>query len=72
MQEEWYRPSERSERLFKAALSTPEGRERVARTLYEAHKVLDWRIKHQGFTLSPEEMTIHKAVMEKHGHIYEP
>ena len=71
MQEEWYHPDERSERLFKAALSTPEGRERIARFLYEAHRVLEWRIKHQGVILSPEEMATYEAILAKHGHIYE-
>jgi hypothetical protein len=72
MQEEWYHPSERDTRRFEAALSTPEGRERIARSTYELHKTIEWRIQHRGLVLSPEEMAIHKAVMEKHGHIHEP
>ena len=67
MQEEWYEPSPRDIMRLERTLSTQKGREKVAMRLYEMHKILEWRIKNEGFTLPPDKMKRHEEIMAAKG-----
>ena len=71
MQVEYYKITPRARRRLKRRLATPEGRREAARILYDAHKILDWRIKNKGFTLPPDEMEEHERIMARRG-VYIP
>ena len=72
MQEEWYEPSPRDIRRANAALATPEGKKRAARHLYDGHRVLDWRIKNEGFCLTGEARIRHDKIMAGRGEYLPP
>ena len=67
MQEEWYEPTPRTQRRVERHLATKEGQEWMAMEMYKAHKILEWRIKNEGFTLPPDEMEEHERIMAKKG-----
>ena len=70
MQEEWYEPSPRAKRRADAFFATPTGQKMRERWLDEAHRCLEWRIRHEGFVPSPEEMAEHEKWRAKHPELY--
>ena len=70
MQVEYWEPSERDKRWCKAQFSTPEGQKRLERYRDESHRCLEWRIQHEGFVPSPEDMAEHEKWRAKHPELY--
>lgn len=65
-----YVMTERDKCRLAAALSTPEGRERLEKSLDEAYKTLHWRIQNEGFVLRPEDVPAYQQWLSKHPELY--
>ena len=65
-----YVMTERDKCRLVATLSTPEGRERLEKSLDEAYKTLHWRIQNEGFVPSPETMKSYEEWLAKHPELY--
>lgn len=70
MQVENYEPTERDIKRAEAHLSNPAIKKKMEQELDFAHKILEWRIQHEGYQLKPEMVAAHEAWRAKHPELY--